>query len=69
MSIRIGDIDVTNGIIDTEFRITVLEKVIDRLLRVAPPGTITDKDIEKFRDESIEILQKKYPSAGITKKG
>ena len=69
MGMRIGDIDIPDSIIDAEFRITVLEKVIDRLLRVAPPGTLTEKDINIFRDEAIELLQKKYPASGITKKG
>jgi len=69
MGIQVGGIDIANSVIDVEFRINVLEKVIDRLLSVAPPGTLTDNDIQKFRDESIAMLQNKYPSAGITKKG
>ena len=69
MGIQIGGIDVANAVIDAEFRLNVLEKVVDKLLSVAPPGTLTGQDIEKFRDESIAILQNKYPSAGITKKG
>lgn len=69
MGIQVGGIDIANAIIDAEFRINVLEKVIDKLLKVTPSGTLTDKDIQKFRDESIASLQQKYPSAGITKIG
>lgn len=69
MGIQIGGIDVANAVIDVEFRINVLEKVIDKLLKAVPPGTLTDNDLQKFRDDSIVMLQNKYPSAGITKKG
>ena len=62
----VGDINVVDTLINTEFRITVLERVIDRLLRVAPPGTLTAQDIENIRKETVAILQKKYPNSGIT---
>lgn len=68
MSLSIGGIDLTDSIINTEFRLGVLERVVDRLLRVAPLGTVTDADMKKIRDEVLQALQKKYPEAGITTK-
>jgi len=68
MGISVGGIDITDSIINNEFRLTVLEQVVDRLLRIAPPGTLTAQDMENIRNEAITIMQKKYPAAGITKK-
>ena len=68
MSLSIGGIDLTDSIINTEFRLGVLERVVDRLLRVAPLGTVTETDMKKIREEVLQTLQKKYPEAGITTK-
>lgn len=68
MGINIGGIDIADSLINTEFRVTVLEKIVDRLLQIAPPGTLTVQDIENLRNEAIEIMRKKYPEAGITRK-
>jgi|LakMenEpi03Aug12_release.lakeMendotaPanAssembly.Ray.scaffolds.fasta_scaffold5542907_1 hypothetical protein len=68
MSIKIGDVDLVDSAINTEFRISVLEKVVDRLLRAAPYGSISPQDIERMRDDALSELQKKYPNAGLTKK-
>lgn len=68
MSLSIGGIDLTDSIINTEFRLGVLERVVERLLRVAPLGTVTDSDMKKIREDVLESLQKKYPEAGITTK-
>ena len=68
MGINIGGIDIADSLINTEFRVTVLEKIVDRLLQKAPPGTLTIQDIENLRNEAIKIMQKKYPEAGITLK-
>jgi hypothetical protein len=67
MGISIGGIDIANSIINTEFRILVLEKIVDRLLQVAPPGVLSAMDMEKIRDEALTSIQKKYPEAGIKK--
>jgi hypothetical protein len=67
MAITISGIDVANSIINTEFRLLVLEKVIDKLLQVAPPNILSGQDMEKIREEALTAVQKKYPEAGITK--
>lgn len=68
MSIQVGGVDLLDSVLNNEFRLAVLEKVIDRLIRVAPPGALTDKDLEKFREEAIREMQHKYPGAGLKKK-
>jgi hypothetical protein len=68
MSIKIGDVDLFDTAINTEFRIAVLERVVDRLLKTAPPGTLSTPDMESIREEVLQLMQKKYPSAGLTQK-
>lgn len=68
MSIKIGDVDLFDSTINTEFRVAVLERVVDRLLKAAPYGTISPQDIERIRDEALTEMQKKYPSAGLSKR-
>jgi len=67
MSISVGGINIIDSIINSEYRITILEMIVDRLLQKVPAGTLTNQDIEKIRNDTIELLQKKYPTAGITK--
>lgn len=69
MGISIGGIDLTDSVINAEFRIGILERIVDRLVRAAPPGTVTETDLRLIRLEVITALQKKYPQAGITSKG
>lgn len=65
MSIHIGGINLADSVINTEFRLSVLERVVDKLLLTAHPGTLTAQDMEKIRKEVFESMQKKYPEAGI----
>ena len=67
MSIKIGGIDLADGVIDAQFRIGIMEKVIDRLLKAAPPGTLSEGDMEMIRNETMRELPPKYPSAGISR--
>ena len=63
MSISVGGINIIDSIINSEYRITILEMIVDRLLQKVPAGTLTNQDIEKIRNDTIELLQKKYPTA------
>lgn len=68
MSIKIGDVDLFDTAINTEFRIAVLERVVDRLLKTAPPGTLSAPDMERIREDVLREMQRKYPSAGLARK-
>ena len=48
-----GGIDLANSVVNTEFRIGVLERVIDLLIRAAPPNTLSQEDIENIRTEVL----------------
>jgi hypothetical protein len=65
MGIKIGNIDITDSLLNTEFRVLVLESIVDRLLKVSPPGVLSQRDLADIRDKAVESMQEKYPDAGI----
>lgn len=66
---KIGDIDVPMSILDLEHRMMVMEQLVQYIANnnnhVKLPS---QSEYEDFKDKAIEILQKKYPGMGITKK-
>lgn len=65
MGIKFGEVD-TAQILQNEFSIMVLEKVVDTLAHAAGTPTI---DIDGIRRKVLAELQKKYPKSGIEYKG
>jgi hypothetical protein len=69
MSIKIGGIDVAQSALDSEFRIIVLERILEAVLnKIGGTSVLTTQDIDKIRDEAFQQLQKKYPLAGLQRK-
>jgi len=70
MGIKFGEIDA-NQILDNEFRIGVLERLLEVILNNNPTLTKpTVQDIEQIRMQVVDNLKKKYPKSGIEfKKG
>lgn len=65
MSLKFGEIDA-GQILENEYRVEVLEQVIDWLLQNTTTKTsLTSSQIYDFRKKAIERLQKKYPKSGI----
>ena len=66
MGMKFGEIDITNQIVDNEFRLGFLELVIQDIINrndnIIKP---TLEELESFRKMSIEKLQVKYPNSGI----
>ena len=56
MSLSIAGINLADSAINAEYRISVLERVIDRLLRTAPPGTLNDAEMATIRAEVMAAL-------------
>lgn len=67
MGVKFGEIDA-NQILDNEFRIMVLERVVERLLE-ANPAAVASLDMGTIRKEVVNNLQKKYPNSGISLMG
>jgi hypothetical protein len=66
MAISVGGIDLAGGVVDAQYRIAVLEKIVQYLVN-RMPGTIGPADIKRFQDEAFEELRRKYPDAGLTR--
>ena len=67
MTIHVGGIDVFRQGLDSEYRITVLEMLFQEIAN-KHPDIITQEKLEQIRADALEILQEKYPSAGIKKR-
>lgn len=66
MSIKIGDFDIANQLLDNEFRVSVLEKLLEKILNnnrnlVLP----SQEELDLIRQKTAEELKKKYPNSGI----
>ena len=70
MSIQIGEVDVASQILENEYRILVLERVIDLLIQKFPivGRPISNTEMDEIRRSVIKQLQQKYPNSGITLK-
>jgi len=69
MSIQIGEVNVAAQILDNEFRVAVLEKVVDHLIAKFPilgGPPITPSDLARIRQQVLADMQRKYPNSGIT---
>jgi len=65
MSIKFGEIDA-NQILDNEFRLSVLERLLEVILNNNPDlNKPTPQDISNIRQQVVENLKKKYPKSGI----
>ena len=66
---KIGDIDITNSILNLEHDVNVLQQALNYIMQNNPgiKGP-TQQEIEVFQSNAIEMLSKKYPNMGITKK-
>lgn len=65
MSISVGGVNIIDTALNTELRVMVLEKIIDRLLAVVPPGTLTQPMLDQIRRDCVAEIKRKYPDAGI----
>jgi hypothetical protein len=65
---KIGDIDITNSILNLEHDMIVVQEVLNHILRNNPNlNRPTQKEIEGFKEKALEALNKKYPNMGIKK--
>jgi hypothetical protein len=65
MGVKFGEIDASQ-ILENEFRINVLEAILDRLIQRNPLAFhISPQEIEQIRQNVVTKLQRKYPNSGI----
>lgn len=65
MSVKIAGIDLFSQGLDNEYRITILEKILDKIVSNNPIIKITKDEIEDIKKSTLISLQRKYPEAGI----
>lgn len=67
MSMRIGDVEVDSEIIQQQYRIGVLEKVVEVMLNSFPRigGLISQQQMLEIRRSVVAELQKKYPNSNV----
>jgi len=68
MGIKIGEVDVASQILENEYRVAVLERVVDFLLSRAQTVTgpaLSPTDLNRIRREVVEQLKEKYPNSGL----
>ena len=66
MGVKFGEIDA-NQILENEFRIQVLERVLDWIL-AHNPTTLTvpnAETVQGIKREVLKVLQRKYPNSAI----
>lgn len=64
MGAKFGEIDIMQ-ILENEFKISVLERIIDHILLHLPPGSLTQSDLANIRTKALEAMQQKYPNSNI----
>jgi hypothetical protein len=69
MSIKIAGIDLFSQGLDNEYRISILERILDKIVSNNPNIKITKDEIDDIKKTTLLSLQKKYPEAGISEGG
>jgi hypothetical protein len=59
------EVNWPEAVLNCEWRIGVLELVIDRLIEAAPEGLVTPKRLEDWRREALAEMRIKYPKFGL----
>lgn len=69
MSIQIGDLNIANEIVELHFQVLRTQLLLELILqRSGNSYRPTQTDVAEIESKAIEILNKKFPSMGITKK-
>lgn len=69
MSIQIGDLNIANEIVELHFQVLRTQLLLELILqRSGNSYRPTQNDLVEIENKVIEILNKKFPSMGITKK-
>lgn len=69
MTIKIGDLDVANEIVELHFQLRKTQKLLEVLINRSPivGGIINTQDIAAAEADALDYVQKKFPSMGIKK--
>ena len=66
MGINIGGINIVKQGLETEFRLGVLEHLLEKIVNSNPDmNKPTQEELEDIRKKVAEQLKQKYPNSGI----
>ena len=66
MGIKIGDIDIAQQTLDNEFRLGVLERLLEQVVNNNPNLIKPNQEqLNQIRRDVVQQLQQKYPNSGI----
>lgn len=69
MGIKIGDIEIANEILDLNYQVLRTQMILDEIIKSNPNmNRPTTEVLKQIDSKAIELLQKKYPTMGISKK-
>ena len=69
MSIRVGDVDVANEIIELHFQVRRTQLIIEALAAEDPVmASRIAAQIQEIDGKALEFVQAKFPNMGIQKK-
>ncbi|MBW8001866.1 MAG: hypothetical protein FVQ80_07560 [Planctomycetes bacterium] len=68
MGVKFGEID-SGQILSNEFKVAVLERVVEWLVNNTSMVTPNQLDLQAIRKSVVKELKKKYPKSGIEYKG
>lgn len=63
--IKLGEIDIGDQVLDNEYRIKLLFKIIYKMAEKNPDIIVTKAELETMRKQVEKELQDKYPNSGI----
>ena len=69
MSIKIGDIEVANEIVELHFQVIRTQLLLEEIMRLNGISRYPDQtQIKQIEDRAITLLNQKFPTMGIAKK-
>lgn len=67
---QVGDVNLVNSAIDTEFRISVLERLLEHVVnRMSALDRPTQQDVNQIKQQVARQMQTKYPNMGLQLNG
>ena len=63
--LSVGGMDLTSTSVELLHRVGTLEKILDHILKKTGYGVINQQDYERYRSQSLQELQQRYPELGI----
>jgi len=67
MSIRIGDIEVAQEIVELNFQLMRTQLLLETILKNNKLLSISEQDIKDSENKALTIIRNKFPNMGITK--